>query len=122
MSFADTFNADFSSIVLNTSDFAEIRTVKYDGEIYADIPVVLTRPKQTARQTKDDDHMEGVHVVTAVLHCKKSDLGGNIPEQKQMFYISDGKAVGRTYYRKYRIAASSCRFDMIRLELEAYDE
>lgn len=122
MSFADTFNADLGSIVLNTSDFAETKTVRYDGEIYSDIPVILTRPKQTARQAKDDDHMEGVHVVSAVLHCRKSDLGGNVPEQKQIFSISSGKAIGRTFFRKYRIISSTCRFDMIRLELEAYDE
>ena len=41
MSFKDMVAADIHGVFLNLDEFAEKLTVVYDGETYADIPIVL---------------------------------------------------------------------------------
>lgn len=122
MSFKDMVAADNKSVFLNISEFAEIHTVKYDGETYADIPVLLTKTKERKRPVTITDHMEGIHKVAAVAHITLSDLGGVVPEQKQNIYIDDGMAMGSTFFRQYTIITSDCEMGMLNLELEAFDE
>ena len=69
------------SLFLNLEEFAELRTVRYDGETYQDIPVVLEGPVNEEREQLRDDHVQGLHRVSAVLHCAESDLGGKLPRQ-----------------------------------------
>lgn len=121
MSFKESVEDDIKSVFLNTDEFAETHTVLYDGEEYADIPVVLTKTKENERPAVISD-VQGIHLVTAVAHIARSDLGGVIPEQKRHIEISDGCALGRTFYQKYRIITSDCEMEMLRLELGAYDE
>lgn len=66
--------------------------------------------------------MEGVHIVAAMAHISVDDLNGIFPEKGQNIEISDGEALGRTFFRKYRIVTSALSLGMITLELEAYDE
>lgn len=124
--FKDMVEADNKSIFLNADEFAEIHTVKYNGVTYSDIPVLLTKVKETKRPVlvigKDEDHLEGLHLVTAVAHIAQADMGGVIPEQKQLIYINDGEACGEPFMVTYRIKTSDCEMGMLRLELEAYDE
>lgn len=122
MSFKDMVEADIANVFLNIDEFAETHTVKYDGETYKDIPIVLTKTKEMKRPVTVSDHAEGIHKVTATVHIALSDLGGVIPEQKQVISIDDGEALGKPFFRQYRILTSDCEMGMVVLELEAFDE
>lgn len=122
MSFKDMIAADVEGVFLNSKEFAEPHTVKYDGVEYPDIPIVLTKTKEMERPVTVLDHMEGIHKVTTVAHIALSDLNGIIPEQKRHISINDGFALGKPFFVKYRIVTSDCEIGMIRLELEAFDE
>lgn len=118
--------ADNKSIFLNDSEFAEIHTVQYNGVIYKDIPVLLTKVKTVKRPVmvigNEEDHLDGIHLATAVAHIALNDMNGVIPEQKQLISINDGEAVGQPFMMQYRIVTADCEMGMIVLELEAYDE
>lgn len=120
MSFTDTVMSDSRSVFLNTSEFAEKRTVKYDGEIFKDIPVVFTKVKQSKKNVVGT--MEGVHLISAVAHISLSDLNDIVPEQHGWIEFSDGEALGSPFFQRYRIVTSDCEMGMVVLELEAYDE
>lgn len=125
MSFKEMVEADNKSVFTNVCEFAENRVVKYDGEIYAGegegIPVVLSQTKEMERPAITG-RMEGLHLVSATAHIAQADLGGIVPEQKQDISISDGEALGKPFFRRYRIVTSDCEMGMIVLELEALDE
>ena len=65
--FKDMVRRDIRRVFLNTGEFAENRTVRYDGVEYPDIPVVLEGPVQEKRDRLTDDHVQGLHMVTATL-------------------------------------------------------
>ena len=126
MSFKDMVAADNKNVFLNTSDFGEIRTVKYDGETYEDIPVLLTEQKQSAKrsmvlQSRQKDNTQGLYLVTNVLQCAISDLGGVQPEKGQRIKINDEEG-GSGFFYEYYVATSSVAMGMLRVELEAIDD
>lgn len=120
MSFKDMLAEDLRGVFLNADEFAERRTIVYDGEIYADIPVVLTGIKEQNRQAKADDHAPGLYLASTVLHCALDALGGNLPEQGSRIRISDPDAPG--YFRQFYVATSDLEMGMVRCGLEAIDE
>lgn len=127
MSFKEMIEADNHGVFLNSAEFAEKHIVKYDGEMYcgddgSGISVLLIKTKELKRPITVSNNMQGIHIVTATAYMSLADLGGNQPEQKRVIYISDGEALGETYYRGYRIVTSDCEMGMVSLELEAYDE
>lgn len=122
MSFKDMVEADIKNVFLNNNEFAETHTIKYDGETYEDISILLAKAKEMKRPVTVSDHAEGIHKVTATVYISLSDLNGVIPEQKQEISIDDGEALGKTFFRQYRILTSNCEMGMIVLELEAFDE
>lgn len=117
MSFKDMVRQDIRKVFLNTGEFAERRTVRYDGEEYPDIPVVLEGPVQEKRERLTDDHIRGLHMVTAVLYCAREDLGGVLPKQGASLEIATRE--GGTFFQRYFIAASTSYMGMLHLELEA---
>lgn len=116
--FQDMVTADTKSIFLNSEEFATLRTIWYDGEQYENIPVVLTGLKQQDRQQPSSDHASGLYLVTSVLHCALSDLGGRQPEKGCRLRISDEQRGECEFY----VAESTCEMEMLRIELEAIDE
>ena len=122
MGFKDMVEEDNKRVFLNQSEFADIHTVKYDGDTYADIPVLLIKAKELKRPVTITDHRQGVHLVTVTAYMARRDLNGVIPEQKRRISIDDGEALGETFFRDYRIVTSDCENGMITLELEAHDE
>ena len=119
--FKDMVDEDIHNVFLNTEEFAEIRTVRYDGDTYTDIPIVLTGLKEQDRSQTVSDHMQGIYRVTSVLHCALTDLNGKQPEQGMKIYINDEEG-GGGFFRTYTVATSVCEMGMLRVELEAYDE
>ena len=107
--FKDMVARDNFGVFLNCDEFAEKRTVKYDGATYEDIPIVMS------------DHAQGLYIVSSVLHCALSDLGGVQPERGQRIRINDQEG-GGGFFREFYIASSVCEMGMLRVELEAVDE
>lgn len=124
--FKDMVTADISAVFLNTDEFAVLRTVIYDGETYdgtehKGIPVVLKGIKEEDRPHLVDDHVQGLYLVSLILDCAITDLGGNQPEQGCQIQINDEEG-GEGFFRTFRVASSDCKMGMLRLELEAIDE
>ena len=113
--------ADNKRVFLNTDEFAEIRTIVYDGGIYLDIPIILTGLKEKDRRALVNDHAQGLYQVTSVLHCAISDLDGKKPEKGQRIKINNKEGDGGFFYEFY-VASSVCEQGMLRVELEAIDE
>ena len=120
MSFRDMVAADIHDVFLNTAEFAEHRTVRYDGTTYADIPVVLNGTKESARKQSVSNHDQGLYLVTDIMHVALSDIGGIQPEKGGVIEISTRE--GGLFMRKYYITQSQNTVGMIRLELGAMDE
>lgn len=115
--FKEQVRRDIHKVFLNTSEFAENRTVRYDGEEYPDIPVVLEGPVKEKRSRLTDDHVLGLHLVTAVLYCAQEDLGGKLPKQGDGLEIATRE--GGKFFQKYYVVASTSHMGMLHVELEA---
>lgn len=113
--------ADIHNVFLNTEEFADKRTIRYDGEEYQDIPIVLSGLKEKDRRQLVSDHVQGLYLVSAVLHCALEDLGGKQPEKGQRIRINDEEG-GGGFFREFYVASSVCELGMLRVELEAIDE
>ncbi len=120
-SFKEMVAADVHNVFLNTGEFAELRTIRYDGEEYVDIPIVLTGLKEQDRRQLQSDHVQGLYLVTSVLHCARSDLGGKQPEKGGRIEVNDEEG-GGGFFRRFYVASSVCEMGMLRVELEAIDE
>lgn len=119
--FKDMVAQDIHGVFLNLDEFAEKRTIRYDGAEYMDIPIVLSGLKEQDRRQLQSDHAQGLYLVTSVLHCALTDLGGNQPEKGQRIRINDQEG-GGGFFREFYIASSVCEMGMLRVELEAIDE
>ena len=92
--FKDMVARDNARTFMNLDEFAEKRIVvydgvTYDGEDHAGIPVVLSGLKEKDRRQLMSDHIQGLFLVSSVLHCRIQDLGGNQPEKGTRMEISD---------------------------------
>lgn len=119
--FKDMVAADTHGVFLSLDEFAERRTILYDGEAYRDIPIVLSGLKEKDRRQLVSDHVQGLYLVSSVLHCAMTDLGGNQPEKGQRIKINDQEG-GGGFFREFYVASSICEMGMLRVELEAIDE
>ncbi len=120
MNFKDIVQRDIHAVFLNLAGFAELRTIRYDGKEYPDVPVVLDGPVEKDREQLADDHVQGLHLVTATLYCAREDLGGELPKQDKSLEVSPRD--GGRIFQKYYIVASTCDMGMLHVELEAIDE
>lgn len=119
--FKQIVQQDMYDVFLNLDEFADKRTVIYNGNTYLDIPIVLEGPEETDRRQLVSDHVQGLFLVSTVLHCAMADLGGNQPEKGQRIKINDEEG-GGGFFREYYVASSICEMGMLRVELEAIDE
>lgn len=118
MSFRESVERDNRNIFLNLNEFAERKTIVYDGERYENIPIVLTGMKESDRvNVKESDHSQGLYLVSRILHCSASDLVGVQIEKGARIKIGDD-----SFLREYYVASSVCELGMLRVELEAIDE
>ncbi len=123
--FKDILKQDICNVFLNPDEFAEIRTVRYDGMEYPDIPVSLQELEATDRQRLSvsgfgrgrTDGAPGLYQQNCVLCCAVSDLGGKIPKQGNSIQISTRE--GSIYFHRYSIGLVGNEMGMLRLELEA---
>lgn len=120
-SFKNMIAYDNQAVFLNDNEFAEKRTIIYNGTAYCDISIVLSGLKEKDRRQLQSDHVQGLYLVSSVLHCAMADLGGNQPEKGQRIKINDEEG-GGGFFREYYVASSVCEMGMLRVELEAIDE
>lgn len=128
MNFKDAVQRDIHAVFLNRSELAELRTVRYDGEEYPDIPVSLQeleaadRPRLSASGfgRGGTDGAPGLYQVTGVLFCAAGDLGGKVPKQGNTIQISVRQGGG--FFRKYRVGLVGNTMGMLRIELEGTGE
>ena len=124
--FKDMVASDNKKVFLNTDEYAEPRTVIYDGVTYdgpeqKGIPIVLKGIREEERDQLISDHVQGLYLVTSVLHCDISDLGGQQPEQGCKIKINDREG-GGGFFQEFYVASSACEMGMLRVELEAIGE
>ena len=100
-SFKNMVEADNKKVFVNASEFAELHTIIYDGVTYEDIPVVMSGIKEKDRRQLVADHIQGLYLVTTVIHCAASDLGGVVPERGMKIKINDGD-----FFREFYVATS----------------
>jgi len=119
MSFKEMVAEDNHKVFLNDSEFADERTIVYDGVTYRNVKCVVTQLKEQDRTTTMRDHAQGLYRVSAVLHCALSDLDNIVPEKGGKISISE---VESSFLHPFYVSQSGCEMGMIRLELEAIDE
>ena len=86
-----------------------------------DIPIVMSGLKEKDRRQLMSDHLQGLYLVSSVLHCAAADLGGNQPEKGNRIRINDTEGDGG-FFKEFYVASSVCEMGMLRVELEAIDE
>ena len=69
--------------LVNTDEFAENRTIRYDGVDYTGpeglgVAVVLNGDRKRTRQRVADDYSEGLYRRTEIAHLAKADLGEGV--------------------------------------------
>lgn len=122
MGFKDMVKSDIANVLMNTEEFAEKHTVRYDGDVYEDIPIVLQKVKQSEQSFSQSNHTEGIFLVSAVAYINEKDLDGVIPEQGQNIEIDDGEALGEPFFCRYSVVTSRCEMGLITLELRCFNE
>lgn len=115
--FKDMVERDVKKVFLNTDEYAEERDIIYDGVRYKDVDSVLADIKEEDRRQLVSDRLEGLYLVSAVLHCAADDIGGSAPEKGSRIKIRD-----EGFMREFRVASSICELGMVCAELEAIDE
>lgn len=121
MSFRDMVANDLHNVFLNPEEFAERRTVRYDGEVYESVPVVISEDRQETRDRRtEDDHAQGLYQKMTRVHIALSDIGGKLPEQGTPVWI--GVREGGAFLQKYYVETSKPEMGLAIMELRAVDE
>lgn len=115
LTFKEAVSHDVRGVFLNLEEFAGLHTIKYDGKVYADIPVSLQDVEQTERRQMKDDHLPGIFKAKSVLYCAREDIGGKVPEQGTWLEINDGK--NPKFFNRYQVGSSGVEMGMVRVEL-----
>ncbi len=115
LTFKEAVVRDVRGVFLNLEEFAGLHTIKYDGKVYADIPISLQDVEQAERQQMKDDHLPGIFKAKAVLYCAREDIGGKVPEQGTWLEINDGK--NPKFFNRYQVGSSGVEMGMVRVEL-----
>ena len=121
MSFKDMVDADIKGVFLNFDEFAKKRTVEFDGDVFVDIPIVLSGLKEKDRRQLVADHIRGLYLISSVLHCAAKDLDGKQPEKGQRIKINDQEG-GGGFFQEFYVASSTVEMGMLRAELREIDE
>ena len=123
LTFKECAAADIHAAFLNPDEHGEVRTIRYDGVEYRDIPVIEIGPKEDKRSSvvqMQHDFGQGLYKRSITLYCAEKDLGFVKPEQNTRLSMNDEE--GGTFFHKYRVAKSTTEMGMFRLELEEVDE
>ena len=121
--FKDCAAVEIEKAFLNTGEFADLRTVIYDGVTYKDIPVVEIGPKEGKRSSvvqMQHDFGQGLYKRTITLYCAAKDLGGVLPEHGSRLSMNEKQ--GGTFFHKFRVVEPTAEMGMYKMKLEEVDE
>ena len=121
--FKDCAAVEIEKTFFNTGEFAEERTVIYDGVTYKDIPVVEIGPKEGKRSSvvqMQHDFGQGLYKRSITLYCAEKDMGGVKPEPGTTLSMNERK--DGTFFHKFRVVESTTEMGMFRMKLEEVDE
>lgn len=118
--FLDMVHRDNQRVFTNVCELGERHTILYDGHTYEDVLITMSAITQSTRAQVNDDHTEGLYLVSTVIHCLASDLEGSKPEKGERIKISDRDIPH--YFHTYIIASVADEFGLLRIELEVGDE
>ena len=130
MSFRDMVERDNGAVFLNLSEFGEERDLSYDGKVYRAVPAVLTGLKENDRKrlssgrrgedgTQLTDRLAGFYARRVVLHVRKADIGGSVPEVGGRFKVREADS---SFWRDYYVVAAVEDMGIVRVELGGLDE
>lgn len=121
MSFKDAVRQDVGTVFLNLDEFAERRTVKFDGEVYEDIPVVISERRQSVRPRRTEaDHIQGLYQWGVRVNADIRDFQGHVPERGSRFFMTTARETD--FFQSYYVAVSKVEMGLVILELEELDE
>lgn len=109
--FHEILERDIKNVFQSTDDFAEVKTVHYDGEVYT-IPIIMDCFKQKDRNILQNDNAQGIHRIVGTMYAAYDDMGCQ-PEKGQPIFV-DGK--------QYYVVTSECEMGQLAIGLGAFDE
>lgn len=121
--FRKQLEADSTGVFLNSDEFGQVRTVRYDGEVYENISIVLDEGVEVPHHNNKimkTDHSKGLLKGQTRLYCQRADLGGHLPEVEDCLELESEKRQG--FWIKYTVAESGCDEGMLNLLLKKVDE
>lgn len=94
MNFKDVVRSDIRDVFHNTTEFADVTRLQYDGEVY-NIPAILDYSGAKDRNIPSGDNADGIFLIDMVVYIAKADLplvprkGHNIEigENRDLFNI-----------------------------------
>ena len=121
--FKDCVAADVDMVFLDKNEYAEVRTILYDGETFEDIPVIEIGPMEGKRASvvqMQHDFGQGLYKRTITLYCAEKSLNGIQPEQGTQLSMNEKQ--GGTFFHKFRVVESTREMGMYQITLEEIDE
>jgi len=98
MSLKDRIFADNANIFLNLNHFAELFTIYYNNETFEDIPAMLDAELESRRDRTQNDHIQGLSVVTHTFYCETKVFDGKLPHPKEKIELQDEEGRLTRYY------------------------
>lgn len=102
---------DLKNTFYRTDEFAEERTIEYDGKIKK-IPVIFDYEAAEDREITIKDKAEGLYKVDVIIRVQLEDMG-ETPRKGKSLYIDDDS---------YTVQKVTTEYGEIILELESIDE
>jgi len=121
--FKDCQKIEIEKAFLNPTEFANLRTVVYDGETYKDIPVVEIGPREDRRMSvtlTTSDHVQGLYKRHTMLYFNEKDLNGIKPERDTNISVSDTQ--NAAFFHQYKVVGSVTEMGMYKVTAEEMDE
>ena len=111
MDFKKILDNELKIVFHNNSEFAENKTIYYDGQEYDNIPVVIDRSAKERNKTSSDKDPT-LYSIDVTVYINLFDLGF-IPQKNHSIYIDDDE---------FKIITVKEEMGEIVIELEVLDE
>ena len=122
MSFKDQVAADNLDVFLNTDEFADVYTVRYNEKVFENVKAVRRTaqdsPKRGTGSMYIHDYSQGFYIRTDIVHLRRCDIGNYVPETGTKFEMEKDDG----FYERYYVKKSIDDMGMLRLELEVWGE
>ena len=122
MSFKDQVASDNLDVFLNTDEFADVYTIRYNEKVFENVKAVRRTaqdlPKRGTGSMYIHDYSQGFYLRTDIVHLRRCDIGNYVPETGTKFEMEKDDG----FYERYYVKKSIDDMGMLRLELEVWGE